>query len=175
MEELRYPIGPFKRRDSLDEETRANFIAVFEETPVKLSEAVSNLTNGQLDTPYRPDGWTVRQVVHHLADGNMNFFIRMKLTLTETEPMVKPFDEEGWAELPDSKIFPIDVSLALIEQLNRRLAFLLRSTPAADFARTYRHPVNGVWTLDAALLFFAWHNLHHTAHITKLRERQNWY
>lgn len=99
MEELRYPIGPFKRRDSLDEKTRAEFIAVFEETPVKLSEAVSDLTNGQLDTPYRPDGWTVRQVVHHLADANMNFFFRAKLALTETEPTVKPFEEEGWAEL----------------------------------------------------------------------------
>ncbi|RNB69627.1 YfiT family bacillithiol transferase [Brevibacillus panacihumi] len=174
MEELRYPIGTFQRQDSLDEETRANFIAVLEAAPVKLSEAVSDLTNEQLDTPYRPDGWTVRQVVHHLADANLNFFFRTKLALTETEPVVKPFDEEGWAELPDSKVLPIDASLALIEQLNRRLVFLLRSTPVADFARTYRHPVNGVWTLDAALSFAAWHNLHHTAHITTLRERKNW-
>lgn len=89
--------------------------------------------------------------------------------------MVKPFDVEAWGELPDSKIFPVDVSLALIEQLNRRLVFLLRSTPEADFSRTYRHPENGIWTLDATLSFFSWHNLHHIAQITKLRERQNWY
>jgi uncharacterized damage-inducible protein DinB len=174
MDELRYPIGPFQRRDSLDEKTRADLIRVIEEAPVKLSEAVAGLTNEQLDTPYRPEGWTARQVVHHLADANMNFFFRAKLALTETEPTVKPFEEEGWAELPDSKMLPVDVSIALIEQLNRRLVFLLRSIPAADFARTYRHPVNGVWTLDAALSFFAWHNLHHTAHITRLRERQGW-
>nr|WP_274648853.1 bacillithiol transferase BstA [Paenibacillus humicola] len=174
MEQLRYPIGPFKRQDSLDEQTRFGYIASLEEAPGRLREAVAGLSDSELDTPYRPEGWTVRQVVHHLADADLNGYIRTKQALTEKEPVIAPFDEEAWSELTDARTAPVALSLILHDQLHRRWTMLLRATPAADFARAYRHPANGLWTLDSALSFFAWHNLHHIAHITSLRERNGW-
>jgi uncharacterized damage-inducible protein DinB len=174
MEQLKYPIGAFKLVEKADEEARRGFIRILEQAPSQLRQAAAGLTGEQLDTPYRPGGWTVRQVVHHLADADMNCYIRTKLLLTEDEPMVRPFDEEGWAELPDTLSAPIELSLTLHDQLHQRWVLLLNSTPAEDFSRGYRHPKNGLWTLDGALSFFAWHNLHHIAHITSLRERMGW-
>jgi uncharacterized damage-inducible protein DinB len=172
MEHLQYPIGRFTLPEKLEDETRMALITVMEQSPERLGKAVNGLTEEQLETPYRPGGWTVRQVVHHLADADMNCFIRTKLALTEEEPMIKPFDEI-WAELADSKIAPIDLSLSLHDLLHKRWVLLLRSLTPDQFARGYRHPINGLWSLDQALAFFAWHNQHHIAHITSLRERNN--
>lgn len=174
MEQLRFPIGAFKREDALDEVRRASLIGVLAQAPALLGQAVSGLTEQQLDTPYRPDGWTVRQVVHHLADAGMNGYIRTKLLLTEEQPMVKTFDEQSWAELPDAKSVPIELSLTLHDRLHRRWVMLLKSTPAGSYARQYNHPENGLWSLDEALSFFAWHNRHHIAHITSLRQQKGW-
>jgi len=174
MEQLRYPIGEFTSGGKLDELARASLIGMLAQAPALLAQAVSGLTEQQQDSPYRPDGWTVRQVVHHLADAGMNGYIRTKLLLTEDQPMVKPFDENGWAQLPDSKHAPIELSLTLHARLPRRWVMLLKSVPAASFTRSYNHPANGLWSLDDALSFFAWHNRHHTAHITSLRQRMGW-
>ncbi|GGD87050.1 YfiT family bacillithiol transferase [Paenibacillus nasutitermitis] len=174
MEQLRYPIGEFKREGKLDELARASLIGMLSQAPALLSQAVSGLTEQQQDSPYRPDGWTVRQVVHHLADASMNGYIRTKLLLTEEQPMVKPFDEDSWAQLPDTKNAPIELSLTLHDRLHRRWVMLLKSIPAGSFERSYNHPANGLWSLDDALAFFAWHNRHHTTHITSLRKRMDW-
>jgi len=132
------------------------------------------LSTEQLDTPYRPGGWTVRQVVHHLPDSHLNSYIRFRLALTEKEPTIKPYDQERWAELDDAKTAPIEPSLALLEALHQRWIMLLRSLIPADFARTFNHPEMGIVTLDATLRLYEWHGRHHTAHITSLRERMGW-
>src|SRR5439155_19496922 len=121
---------------------------------------------GQLDTPYRPDGWTVRQLVHHLADSHMNMYIRLRLALTENQPTIKPYDEKLWAELRDARTLPIEPSLQLLENLHHRWVALLRALSPADISRAYFHPELGVVHLDTTLAAYAWHGRHHTAHIT---------
>ncbi len=139
-----------------------------------MREAVAGLDESQLDTEYRPGGWTVRQTVHHVADSHMNSIIRFKLALTEdSAPTIRPYYEDRWAELGDSKL-PIDVSLNLIDGIHARWVSLLESMSDADFAKQFVHPETGPWTLDGALALYAWHSLHHTAHITSLRERNSW-
>ncbi len=169
--DLRYPIGEFDLADFSSRETNLQTIR---ELPQRVIDAVAGLNEAQLDTRYRPDGWTVRQTVHHIADSHSNSLTRFKLALTEdTPPTIKPYYEERWAELGDSKL-PIDVSIKMLEALHTRWTALLASMSEADFKRSFVHPETGEWTLNAALALYAWHSKHHTAHITHLREREGW-
>ncbi len=171
--ELQYPIGKFQWSGSLSRERRTALIEDLAIAPVKLREAVAGLSDVQLDTSYRPGGWTVRQVVHHVPDSHMNSYIRFKLALTEPEPAIKPYLEALWAALPDSK-GPIEPSLQIVEGLHGRWTALLRSLSDEEFARRFVHPELGPMALDHALALYAWHGRHHTAHITSLRERLGW-
>jgi hypothetical protein len=172
-QDLRYPVGKKVPVKNPTDAQRREFIDAIAAVPARLSAAVASLTPAQLDTPYRPGGWTVRQVVHHLADSHMNGYGRFKLALTEHEPTIKPYDEARWAELSDSKL-PIEPSLAIIENLHTRWVVLLRSLTPADFARNFTHPQIGKLSLDEYLQEYAWHGRHHVAHITALRERNGW-
>lgn len=174
MTDLRYPIGKFKMEGSLTSTQRENFMGEIAEAPASLRAAVAGLTPQQIDTPYRPGGWTVRQVVHHLPDSHANAYIRFKLALTEDEPTIKPYDQERWAQLDDARTAPIEISLALLESLHQRWTLLLRSLKPTDLARTFRHPEMGVLNLDNYLALYSWHGRHHVAHITSLRERMGW-
>jgi uncharacterized damage-inducible protein DinB len=172
--ELRYPIGRLERRASLSADERRAAIDAIAAAPAKLRTAVKGLSDSQLDTPYRPGGWTVRQLVHHVADSHMNAYTRFRLALTEDNPTIKPYDEAVWAELVDARTLPVGVSLDLLDALHERLVHLLRATPADAFARTLNHPENGPMTMDTLLGIYAWHGRHHTAHVSALRERMKW-
>src|SRR5271155_286579 len=148
--DLRYPIGKRERIENVTESQRRALIDAIAETPAKLRAAVAGLNQQQLDTPYRPGGWTVRQVVHHLPDSHMNAYVRFKLVMTESEPTIKPYDEAAWANLPDSK-GPIDPSLALLESLHQRWVTLLGTLGPADWARKFKHPESGLNSLDKSL------------------------
>lgn len=174
MEELQYPIGRFKADPETNAAKRAEWIANYELMPAQLRAAVAGLTEAQLDTPYRPEGWTVRQVVHHLADSNMNSYIRIRLGLTEETPTVKPYDENGWSALVDSRTAPIELSFQILDGLHARWIMFLRAMSDADFARVIVHPEAGRLTLDDMLQMYDWHSRHHIAHITRLRERNGW-
>jgi hypothetical protein len=171
---LSYPIGKFQRPQEVTPEMRAKFIAEIAAAPQMLREAVRGLDDHQLDTPYRPEGWTVRQVIHHVADSHMHSNIRMRFALTAVEPTIMPYPEAVWAELPDARNLPVEVSLLLLENLHHRWVTLLKSLSGADFARTFRHPELGLVRLDTNLALYAWHGRHHTAHITRLRDRMGW-
>jgi hypothetical protein len=136
--------------------------------------AVDGLDEEQLDTPYRPGGWTVRQVVHHLADSHINAFVRFRLGLTEDQPTIKPYDEKLWAELADCRNAPVEMSLSLLEGLHQRWVMLLTGMSDSDYARTIHHPESGILRLDTYLATYGWHSRHHVAHITNLRERLGW-
>jgi hypothetical protein len=172
--DLRYPIGKYESKISLTQAERAEAIGQIAEAPKRLRSAVAGLSGGQLDTPYRPGGWTVRQLAHHVPDSHMNAYVRVKLALTEDEPTVKPYEEALWAELADSRETPVEVSLALLELLHLRWDILLRSLQPADFARRLRHPALGPMTVDHVVHHYAWHGRHHVAHITTLRQREGW-
>ena len=172
-EDLRYPIGRFASPASSDAAVRAEQISILRLLPSSLQAAVNGLKQAQLDTPYREGGWTVRQLVHHIADSHANAYVRTKLALTEDWPTIKPYDEAAWARLADSRL-PIDGSLAMIAALHERWVALLESLSEADFQRGYNHPENGRQNLATVLAVYAWHSRHHTAHITNLRLRQNW-
>jgi uncharacterized damage-inducible protein DinB len=173
-QDLRYPIGRSDTTTPLAPGVRAQRIDAIAAAPAQLRLAVAGLSDDQLDTPYRPGGWTVRQTVHHVADSHMNAFIRFRLGLTEEKPTIKPYDEAAWAELPDMRL-PIEVSLHLLEALHERWAHLLRTVPSSSFERLIFHPENGPMTLDAMVSMYSWHGRHHTAHITSLRQRQGWH
>ncbi|MGD0908851.1 MAG: YfiT family bacillithiol transferase [Candidatus Acidiferrales bacterium] len=172
--DLRYPIGKLELKPSLNPDERDKAIAQIAETPNRLREAVAGLSHEQFDMPYRPGGWTVRQVVHHLPDSHLNAYVRFKLGLTENEPTIKPYNEARWAELADSRDTPLEISLSLLESLHHRWDVLLRSMRPDDFALRLRHPEMGEMTLDTALAIYSWHGRHHVAHITVLREREGW-
>jgi uncharacterized damage-inducible protein DinB len=172
--DLRYPIGEYVPRATLAPAERADAIAQIAATPERLRDAVAGLSRQQFDTPYRPGGWTVRQVVHHIPDSHLNSYIRFKLALTEDEPTIKPYDEALWANLQDSRDTPVEISLTLLETLHHRWDVLLRSLRPEDFARRLRHPASGTMTLDNMVSHYAWHGRHHVAHITSLREREGW-
>ncbi len=172
--DLRYPIGRFRRVTSLTGDERQESIEAIAAAPAQLRAAVQGLSAGQLETPYRPDGWTVRQVVHHVPDSHMNAYIRFKLALTEDNPTIKVYRQDLWAGLADSLETPVEVSLSLLEGLHDRWVRLLRSLAPEDFARPLTHPENGPMTLDGLLVLYAWHGRHHVAHITGLRERNGW-
>jgi hypothetical protein len=172
--DLSYPIGKFEPPADLGPEARRGWIDTIAGAPARLRATVEDLSAGQLDTPYRPGGWTVRQVVHHLADSHMHAYIRFRLALTEQIPTIKPYDQEKWAELADARSGPVETSLGLLEGLHSRWAALLEGMSEADFARTYFHPERGQVRLDATLAMYAWHSRHHEAHITGLRDRMGW-
>ena len=172
--DLRYPIGKFRFPEAVSPDDRRKFIDQIAETPARLRAAINGLSGEQLDTPYRPGGWTVRQVIHHVPDSHMNSYMRFRLALTEEEPTIKPYHEDRWAELADARTEPAEVSLALLDSLHRRWVVLLRSLGPADWARTFRHPDLGVVSLEKNLALYAWHGRHHEGHITGLRERMGW-
>lgn len=172
---LRYPIGRFAYDGDTSSEAIDRSIADIDALPSALRAAVGGLTEEQLDTPYREDGWTPREVVHHVADSHMNAYVRYKLALTEDAPTIKPYDEAAWTKLADVKSVPIEVSLSLIYALHTRWVALLRSMPASSFERTYVHPEQTARVpLRTATALYAWHGRHHTAHISALRERNGW-
>ncbi len=171
MDDPRFPIGPFELADG---STRIERIEDIERLPERLRKAVKGLTDEQLDTRYRPGGWTLRQTVHHLADSHMNSYCRFKIALTEEgSPTIRPYMEDRWAELADS-LMPIEISLGILDGVHVRWAELLKSMTGEDFSRTFTHPESGVWKLENALALYAWHSRHHTAHITSTRERHGW-
>jgi hypothetical protein len=170
----RYPIGKFNFEGQLTSDARRRLIEGIAQAPAQLRAAVEGLSPEQLDTPYRPEGWTVRQVVHHLPDSHLNAYTRFRLALTEDQPTVKTYEQERWAELEDARTAPIDASLALLESLHGRWVILLRALPTTAFARTFRHPELGVVTLDHQVCSYEWHGRHHIAHITSLRKQRGW-
>src|SRR5450432_2039882 len=171
---LKYPVGRYQAPATILAEQRRLWIEQMAKLPANLATAVAGLTETKLDTPYRPGGWTVRQVVHHLPDSHMNSYMRFRLALTEDSPLIKPYEEAFWAELPDAKTAPLAPSLTLLEGLHARFVLLLKSLSEADFAKTFRHPVLGEKRLDWTLGLYAWHSLHHVAHINNLRKREGW-
>jgi uncharacterized damage-inducible protein DinB len=174
--DLRYPVGKFHRPvDGLTDTQRHEFIEQIAAAPERLREAVKGLKAEQMDTPYRPGGWTVRQVVHHVPDSHMNAYVRFKLGLTEDLPVIKPYDEAKWAELGDVRTAAIEPSLALLENLHTRWVLLLRTLGPAEWSRQFRHPDwDRPLSLDDALALYAWHGRHHVEHITELRRREGW-
>jgi hypothetical protein len=174
MTDPRYPIGEFKYEGPTTPEKRRELLHQIEQAPGRLRAAVKALTDQQLDTPYRPEGWTVRQVAHHVPDSHLNAYVRFKLALTEVEPTIKPYAEDRWAQLADTQATPVEVSLALLDSLHDRWVRLLRSLKPEDWKRTFRHPELGLISLEKNLALYAWHGRHHVAHITSLRERNGW-
>ena len=173
MVDPRYPVGKFSLDGPVTAEQRAQFLAQVTEAPAKLRDSIRDLTDAQLDTPYRDGGWTSRQVVHHVADSHMNGFIRYKLALTEDNPTIKPYAEDLWAKLADNSL-PTDLSLPIVDSVHHRWITLLNAMKESDWARTFTHPEMGVRRLDQTLALYAWHGRHHVAHITKLREKKGW-
>jgi hypothetical protein len=174
LSDPRYPIGRFHFPGALSEAERRDFIGDVERAPVALRTAIQGLNPQQLDTPYREGGWTVRQLVHHLPDSHMNAYIRFKLALTEEDPLIKSYAEDRWASLPDTQSTPVEVSLALLENLHTRWVELLRSIDPDEWKRTFRHPELGPVSLEKNLALYSWHGRHHVAHITELRKRMHW-
>jgi len=172
--DLQYPIGRFAWSGPNSESDRKRYMDEIEQAPGRMRAAVAGLSDAQLDTPYRPGGWTVRQVVHHMPDSHMNSYVRFRLALTEKEPTIKPYDESQWAELTDARTAPIEMSLVLLESLHARWTLLLRSLKSEDFGREFLHPELGRVSLDRNLALYAWHGQHHVAHITGLRDRMGW-
>lgn len=173
-EDLRFPIGDFQISTEVTPEMREKFIRTIAELPLKIRAALRDLEDEQINTPYRPEGWTVRQLVHHIADSHINSFCRFKLGLSEDTPTIKPYDEASWAEMADVKNAPIDLSLGIIDGIHARWAMLLKSMSDEDFERKINHPQRGTMSLNSMLALYDWHSRHHTAHITNLRERNNW-
>ena len=173
-ENLRYPIGRHKKPERIDAGLRERFIQEITSAPKELRKAVAGLDDAQLNTPYREGGWTVRQVVHHLPDSHLNAYVRLKLALTESEPLVKTYEEALWADLPDVKTVPIEVSLALLESLHTRWISCLRGLDVDAFEKKFRHPALGLMSINEQLSLYAWHGKHHVAHITNLRQRMGW-
>ena len=175
MTDPRYPIGKYVPHPSPDAATLAQWIDEIAAAPAGLRAAVQGLDDAQLDTPYRPGGWTLRQVAHHVPDSHLNAYMRFKLALTEDEPVIKTYDEALWAELPDARTGSIEPSLELLARLHERWVRLLRAMTPADFARAYRHPdVEGPVTLTRTAGLYAWHGRHHPAQVTMLRRSRGW-
>jgi uncharacterized damage-inducible protein DinB len=170
----RYPIGKFQQPLDVTPTLRQQAIGILAEAPAQLRAAVAELSPTQLDTSYREGGWTLRQVVHHLPDSHVNAYIRHRLALTEEQPTIKPYDENQWAQLPDAKSAPIEVSLALMDALHDRWVRLWRSQTADQYGRVLVHPEHGPRTVDWLLFLYAWHGRHHVAHITELRKQRSW-
>ena len=174
MNNLRYPIGEFTRDPDATPQKRRAWIQQIADTPENLRAAVDGLTEPQLLTPYRPAGWTVCQVVHHVADSHLNSYIRFRLALTEECPLIKTYDQDRWANLPDAATVVIEPSLLLLEGMHTRWVELLNSFSEEDFARRLQHPEWGEISLDMNLQIYVWHGPHHVAQITSLRDREGW-
>src|SRR4051812_45493219 len=175
VDALSYPIGRFVVPTTISAADRARYIEEIAAAPAALRAAVKGMSESKLNTEYRPGGWTVRQVVHHVPDSHLNAYIRMKLALTEDEPVIKPYDEARWAELADVPATPIETSLTLLECLHRRWVLLLRALGPKELSRRFRHPEhNRSIGLEEMLALYAWHGRHHVAHITSLRSRMGW-
>ena len=172
--DYRYPIGKFEPQP-YSAKTRDAWLADIRFLPGMLEDSILNLDEAHLGTPYREGGWTVRQVIHHVADSHMNAYIRFKWALTEESPTIKPYDEKKWAELPDVSHVPVNISLTLLHALHARWYELMRRMTDADWERTLVHPEHGrVFSLWEMLGIYAWHGRHHAAHVTRLRERMGW-
>lgn len=169
MQDLRYPAGTLAFDNDVTPGKRTAWIRQIAELPRALAAAAKDLSAAQIETPYRPGGWTVREVIHHVADSHLNAYTRFKLALTEDNPTIKPYDEAGWATLADTRYVPVNVSLALLEALHTRWVAVLEAMKEEDFARPLGHPVNGPMTLDRLLQLYAWHGRHHTAHVMLVR------
>lgn len=174
IEKLKYPTGRYQVEENIDSAAVNRFIKEFELLPQRLADAVKGLNPEQLQTPYRPAGWTIQQVVHHVADSHMNAYIRFKLALTEDRPVIKPYDEKLWAELPDSNLTDINVSLAIIDSLHKRWTTLLKQLNNKELDKEFLHPESGVKNLRETISHYAWHGNHHLAQITSLKQRMNW-
>jgi hypothetical protein len=165
LEPLRFPIGRWQKPAVVTPSERAAMVATLAAFPQRLRARLAGATDAQLDTPYRPEGWTVRQVVHHCADSHINCLIRIKLSLTEDQPAIKPYAEERWAELPDYRL-PVEASLQLLDSVHARIVHVLSHVQVADWARTYVHPQYGTaFSLDQVLSLYAWHCDHHFGHV----------
>jgi uncharacterized damage-inducible protein DinB len=175
MTDPRYPVGRFEAPLApLSAAERESLISEIDKTPAQLRAALAGLTDDQLDTPYRDGGWTARQVAHHIPDSHMNAYVRFRLAVTEDLPTIRPYMEDRWAELADSRLAPIEVSLPLLEALHRRWALFLRALTPEQWQRRFRHPDIGTMSLDQTLSLYAWHGRHHVAHVASLRERMGW-
>jgi DinB superfamily len=175
MDHLKYPIGTFVAPEIITADHRVKWIADIAALPQQLREATSGLSDNQLDTPYRDGGWTLRQVVHHVADSHINAYTRYKLAATEDNPTIRPYEEAIWAELPEAKQEAVEVSLALLDALHHRWVLHLRNMKEEDFSRTFFHPESKkTFRLDFNLGLYSWHGRHHLAHITTTKERLNW-
>jgi hypothetical protein len=166
-EALRFPIGRFQLPTTISAADRARYIEEIAAAPAAMRAAVKGMSEAKLNTPYRPGGWTIRQVVHHVPDSHMNAYIRMKLALTEDEPRITTYMEDLWAELPDSRVVPVETSLQLLESVQERWVALMRSMTDAQWQRAYMHPEQGRFPLDRQAALYAWHGKHHVAHITR--------
>ena len=175
MESLRFPIGRFEEDPQPTRAKHKGWVDQIGRVPGELRALVQDLSERQLDTPYRPDGWTVRQVVHHLADSHLNAYVRTKLALTEEEPTIKPYDQAAWAELPDGSTAPIESSMSLLEALHARWVATLRAIDEEAFKRTLNHPEQGLITISRIVQSYAWHGQHHIAHVNTLRDKMGWW
>jgi hypothetical protein len=171
--DLSFPVGRFDRAATWTPESRRAAIEDIAALPARIRQVVAGLTDAQLDTPYRPDGWTVRQLVHHVADSHMNGYIRLKLALTEDNPTIKPYEQDAWAALPDSRL-PIALSLSILDGVHERWTVLWRAITDAELRRRFTHPDLGPLSIETHLHLYAWHSRHHVAHITALRAREHW-
>lgn len=175
IEQLKYPIGQYQKPETTSPELQKEWITALKGLPKWMDACIENLDEDQLKVPYREGGWNIMQVVHHLADSHMNAYIRLKLALTEDKPIVKPYNEKAWAELPDNNSVPVNVSVTMLHAMHRRMVATLEQLEPEDWDRTYFHPEHKrlfpIWELVA---LYAWHGKHHTAQITTLRERMNW-
>lgn len=175
LEALRYPIGRFKKPDVINKLERDLAIEAIANLPEHLRHALEDLDEEQLDTPYREGGWTVRTVTHHIADSHMAAFERVRLALTEDAPVIKPYDENGYAALHDSQVAPVSWSVQLLEALHARFVMMLQGLTEEQWTRTYVHPERPKpSSVQTTAFIYAWHSRHHVAHITKLRERNGW-
>jgi uncharacterized damage-inducible protein DinB len=175
LEKLRYPVGEFSPQPVYSASDAESYISAIEQFPAKLTKEVENLSDNQLDTPYRDGGWTIRQVVHHVVDSHLNSYTRFKLTLTEETPTIKTYFEDRWAELPEAKTGPIELSLPLLTSLHKRWVVMLKNLTKQQLERTLFHPeLKREMTLYELLHLYGWHCEHHLAHITELKKRMRW-
>jgi len=170
LDALRFPIGPFQPRSGFTAGEREGFINEIAGFPADFRAVFEDLSEAQLDTPYREGGWTVRQVAHHVPDSHLQGYVRFKLAMTEKVPTIKTYEQEAWGSTEDSRSAPVSFSLELLEGLHRRWVFFLRSLREEDFSRTYRHPEMGELSLETTLQLYAWHGNHHLAHVRLVSE-----
>jgi len=173
-DDIRYPVGPCVWSPEVSAEEKQQHLRDISELPLMLHAAVAGLAPQHLDIPYREGGWSIRQMVHHIPESHMNSYIRFKLALTEDQPTIKPYDENLWGQMPDSRTAPIDMSLDLTDALHRRWSVVLSNMTDADFEKSVRHPEIGVLKLKSMLAGYGWHSRHHVAQIAATRRRMGW-